>query len=104
MNATQQQPVLLSDYRKPAYTTRSVQLHFDIRDGETVVTSELQVERLDANGDTLQLDGQELELLSVEVDGRPLAPNEYQVDDEQLQIFGLAAEHTVRRMHSANLN
>ena len=96
MNATQQQPVLLSDYRKPAYTTRSVQLHFDIRDGETVVTSELQVERLDANGDTLQLDGQELELLSVEVDGRPLAPNEYQVDDEQLQIFGLAAEHTVR--------
>ncbi len=38
---------------------------------------------------TLRLDGQELELVSVAVDGRLLTSNEYQTDDDSLTLFDL---------------
>ena len=68
--------IRLSDYRPPGYTTTHTDLHFDIRSGHTVVTSTIQVERLDEQADSLVLDGQALELVSVAVDGVSLSGNE----------------------------
>ena len=78
------QPIALADYRAPEYRTVRTDLVFDIRDGVTEVTSTLDIERQTPQGSELRLDGQELELVSVELDGRILSSNEYQIENQQL--------------------
>lgn len=80
------QTVYRKDYMPPDYRIRHIDLGFDIRDGETFVTSVLNVER---NGDhtrPLQLNGENLELLGVELEGIALAPEGYAVDDKFLTV------------------
>ena len=81
-------PTYLKDYQPPAYRTEETELAFDIRDGATKVRSRLRIRRTaDAAADApLVLDGKELELLAVRLDGEALTGNEYQVDDESLTI------------------
>jgi len=90
MKDAQPKAIHLSDYRPPDHTITDTHLTFDLRDGVTEVTARLRVER---SGDvpTLTLDGQELELLSVAVDGRALASNEYRKDDDSLTLFDVPA-------------
>jgi len=87
------QTIYLKDYQSPEYQTRETYLTFDIRDGVTEVRSRLRLERrADAAEDApLKLDGRDLELVSVAVDGAALGDNQYQVDDESLTLFGLPA-------------
>jgi aminopeptidase N len=67
-------PVIrLADYRPPAYLIPSVDLSFDIRDDATTVTARLALTRNPAAADPaapLVLDGDELKLESVRLDGR----------------------------------
>jgi aminopeptidase N len=51
--------------------------------------SRLKIVRADATpaGTPLTLDGQQLELLSLELDGEPLAADRYQVDADRLTLF-----------------
>ncbi|MCY4344657.1 MAG: aminopeptidase N [Gammaproteobacteria bacterium] len=81
-------PTYLKDYQPPAYRTEETELAFDIRDGATKVYSRLRIQRTaDAPADApLVLDGKELELLAVRLDGAALGGNEYQVDDESLTL------------------
>ena len=95
MNPATPQEIQLADYQAPGYTTRSVTLEFDIGQGETVVKSRLSIERADPSSSEIYLDGEELTLLGVELDGRTLQENEYSVDDEGLTIFGLDERHEV---------
>ncbi len=90
------QAISLADYKAPDYRTVRTELVFDIQDGVTEVTSTLDIQRQNPAGSQLLLDGQELELVSVELDGRPLASNEYQLLDEQLILPNLADRHQVR--------
>ncbi|MEM7078188.1 MAG: aminopeptidase N [Pseudomonadota bacterium] len=85
----------LEDYEAPAFTTTDVALEFDIHPGATTVRSTLQVERLTETGDDLYLDGIELELLSISLDGEPLGSNQYSLSDEGLTLHGLKHRHTV---------
>lgn len=83
--------IYLKDYEPPAWRTEETQLEFDIEDGATRVSSRLSVRR-DAAADPaapLVLDGVQLELLSVAVDGRPLSGNEYRVGERSLELFEL---------------
>jgi membrane associated rhomboid family serine protease len=86
--------VRLSDYRPPAYRITSTDLTFEIGDGVTQVTSRLRVARDPATpaGTPLVLDGVELELVSVTIDGVPLGGNQYGVDAESLTIHDLPDE------------
>ena len=90
------QAISLADYQAPDYRTVRTGLVFDIRDGVTEVTSTLDIERQNSAGSELYLDGQELELVSVELDGRLLSSNEYQLQDEQLILRDLSEQHQVR--------
>lgn len=74
-------------YQPYSFEVPETRLAFDLRDGETVVTSALVVERKRGTTDPLVLDGVGLELRRVAVDGVPLAGNEYAVDDESLTVF-----------------
>ena len=90
------QAISLADYQAPDYRTVRTGLVFDIRDGVTEVTSTLDIERQNSAGSELYLDGQELELVSVELDGRLLSSNEYQLQNEQLILRDLSEQHQVR--------
>jgi aminopeptidase N len=83
-------PVIrLADYRPPAFQIPAVDLNFDIRDEATFVTARLTLARnaeAGAPGAPLVLDGDELKLESVRLDGRPLAATEYRLDPEHLTI------------------
>ena len=81
--------VRLSDYQPYPYRLLTTELSFDIRDGSTVVDSRLSLERCDRTASDIFLDGRNLELLHLRVDGRDLGGNEYRIDDDGMTIFGV---------------
>ena len=92
--------VKLADYRPPDYRITDTELSFEIAEGVTQVTSTLQLERAAESGasepNELRLDGQDLELQSVEIDGRTLSDNEFTVDDHSLTLFDVPARCSLR--------
>ena len=83
------QTIHLADYTPPAFLISTVGLDVDIRDGQAAVHATLRLARNPAHpraGEPLVLDGEDLELLSVAIDGRALAADEYRRDDRHLTI------------------
>src|SRR5215469_7836799 len=75
------QPIRLTDYRPPSSFIDSVELVFELADTDTRVKSRLRIGRNAEASDPaapLQLDGEELELVSLVLDGELLGPNRYQ--------------------------
>ncbi len=92
MGEAKPKSILRSAYRPPDYAIDTVDLAFSLGETETLVDARLAVRCLGAAGrevPPLILDGEDLELLEVSLDGRPLAPREYQLDEAGLSIFGL---------------
>ncbi|HEX9647917.1 MAG TPA: aminopeptidase N, partial [Alphaproteobacteria bacterium] len=89
MTEPRRQPVLLADYRPPAYRIARVELDIDLDEAETRVRSRLEVARASKDAVPLVLDGEDLALDSVAIDGRRLAPSAYQVDDTTLTLPAL---------------
>ena len=78
-------PTRLADYRPPDFLIDEVALDFDLGDTETLVKSHLQLRRnpeAAAPAAPLRLDGEELALLVISLDGRPLAPGDYALDPD----------------------
>ena len=69
------QPTRLSDYRPPDFFVETVDLDFDLDPAETRVISNLRLRRNPEAPPTaaLRLDGDELDLVALMLDGRPLA-------------------------------
>lgn len=88
------QTIYRKDYRQPDYFIDTIDLNFHLGDQQTVVTSRLLCRANGGAGEqrpSLVLDGEEMELLSILVDGRKLEKNEYRVDKESLTIPGVPA-------------
>jgi len=83
-------PVIrLADYAPPAFLIPSVDLSFDLQDDATTVSARLTFKRNPAAADRnapLVLNGDELSLESVQLDGNPLGPADYTLDPEHLTI------------------
>ncbi len=78
-------PVRLADYRPPAFLIDTVDLVFDLGANDTRVRSRLGIRRnpeAAEHGTPLHLDGEELELLSLALDGEMLGANRYQLPTE----------------------
>jgi aminopeptidase N len=83
------QAIRLQDYTPPAFLISDVALDVDIREGEARVRATLQVARNAAHPRAdapLVLDGENLELVSVALDGRVLAEAEYKADATSLTL------------------
>ena len=83
MPDTAPQPTRLADYRPPDFVIDTVDLAFDLGAAETGVASRLALRRnpqAATPGTPLRLDGDELELIAVALDGRPLSPTEYRLE------------------------
>ncbi len=89
--------VYLRDYRPPAYLINRTELHFDLREDCAIVDSRLHLLRDHsvAENASLELHGQELELLSVAVDGCELTDAEYVVSADSLLIHAVPAQCVV---------
>lgn len=77
--------VYRKDYTPPAFAVDTVSLHFAIYTGKTIVTAELALRCLTADV-PLVLDGEQLALHSVAIDGRLLSDSEFTVTDTCLTI------------------
>jgi len=81
--------IYLKDYTPPAFLISSIDLDVDIREDYALVRAVLEMSRNPQSADAdapLLLDGDEVELLSVALDGRALAPEEYALAQESLAI------------------
>ncbi len=89
--------VHLKDYTPPPWLIDTVHLDVDIRPEGTVVTATLSCARNPAAvpTNTLDLDGEELETLSIRVDGQPLAAPAYRVSENRLSIDALPERFTL---------
>lgn len=87
----------LKDYEAPNYLVETTELRFDLDEEATTVTSKLKVRRnpQGSGSSELTLDGSDLELLDVSIDGRALAGNEYRLEDETLTLFDVAEEAVI---------
>ena len=79
-------PTLLAEYRPPDFVIDAVELDFTLGEEETLVASRLKLRRDPATETSpgapnppLRLDGEELNLKSIALDGEPLAPERYQI-------------------------
>jgi len=94
MKDAQPRAILLSEYRAPEFLVSHVDLHVTLGDETTRVRSRLTIARNPASAvqdGPLRLNGQQLALQSLALDGRPLAAAEYRYDGEELVIAGLPA-------------
>jgi aminopeptidase N len=79
------QPVRLADYQPPAFLIDTVDLVFELGGTDTRVKSRLRIRRNPQSSDPkvpLHLDGEELTLRSLALDGEPLGANRYQLASE----------------------
>lgn len=82
------------DYQAPDYTISEIDLDFNLDPAKTIVTAVSQVKRLNANSSTLELHGEDLQLVSVEVNGQLWA--NYQEQDSKLVLSSLPESFTLR--------
>ena len=84
------QAIRLADYAAPDWLIKTAHLTFDLKPRGTIVVARLQVARnTDAQGaprPPLMLDGEELELEDIRVNGAPLAPSDYVLNGRGLVI------------------
>lgn len=85
--------IYLKDYRPADFNINQVHLHFDLHEDEARVTAVLDMQRnpmAETPDAPLILNGEELELLRVSIDGRALTNEEFKVDDQSLTISSVS--------------
>ncbi|HEX5694391.1 MAG TPA: aminopeptidase N, partial [Arenimonas sp.] len=98
--------VHLADYRAPAWRIARAELEFELDPAATLVTARLSLSPdPDQPGEPLELDGEDLELLAISLDGQELPAGRYDYDGRVLRLRGLDGdcELTTRvRIHPAD--
>ena len=88
MRSQQGQMIYLKNYKKPDYKVLSVDLDINLHPTATRVKSQLVIERNSkvANNCPLSLDGDELKLVSVSVEGKLLSEDAFTATPQSLEI------------------
>ncbi len=90
--------VRLEDYTPPPFVIDTVDLTFELGEDATLVKSRMALARSPAHaaplGDLI-LDGQELELVAIAIDGAPIGDQRYQLDENALTIFNVPDAFTL---------
>src|SRR5882762_3569899 len=92
MREPQPKTIHLKDYTPPAFRVDDVQLDVDIRDDHAVVRAKLAIRRNTAGSQPLVLDGDEVELVSVSVDG---GKARHEVTPERLTVYDVPERFTL---------
>ena len=89
MRTEQPKMIYLKDYQAPDYLIDETHLTFELFEDHTLVHAQLVMRRNPVRGEGLPqlvLDGQELELLSLSLDGKTLEAGDYQLSDSHLTL------------------
>ncbi|KAL7160056.1 hypothetical protein ABFS83_01G069300 [Erythranthe nasuta] len=79
--------IFLKDYKQPDYYFDKVDLSFTLGEEKTIVYSKIAVSpRLEGSSSPLILDGADLKLISLKVNGNELKENDFRVDARHLTI------------------
>ncbi len=78
--------VRLADYTPPAFSTEWVELDFDLEPERTTVTARQHCARRAGAPAPLVLDGENLELVRIAIDGVELGPEAYGLDETSLTL------------------
>ncbi|MGD8571165.1 MAG: aminopeptidase N [Gammaproteobacteria bacterium] len=105
-------PIYLSEYKPTDYWVDTVDLHFDLHETATQVTSRLGIRRRESVAATqpLVLHGENLILKSVAINDKPLAESGYALDEDTLTIynvpdaFSLQIENEINPEANTSLN
>ena len=95
MRTEEPRAIHLKDYRAPDYHIAEISLDFALDPLATRVTATSKVKRTGAAGAPLMLDGEELKLISVAVDGRHLDTDAYVLGDTSLTLSELPDAFTL---------
>ncbi|QIK36863.1 aminopeptidase N [Caldichromatium japonicum] len=90
MSETSPQLIRLADYRPPEFLIDAVELCFELDPEHTEVSARLSIRRNPAVGQangSLRLAGEGLELLALALDGQPLPPDAYRLDEQGLTLW-----------------
>ena len=91
--------VYLKDYTPPPFLIEEVSLRFELGEDATLVDCTLEIARnpaFPAPSDDLTLHGQELELVSLSMDGTAVGDERYRQDEGSLVIRDVADKFTLR--------
>ena len=108
MTTEQPKTIRLADYRASDYRIDKVCLVFDLGEETTRVRSQLEISGV--GGESLVLDGEDLKLVSLALDGRVLGEDEYSLDETSLTIpsppagFTLDIETEIRPAENTKLD
>lgn len=93
----------LKDYKDPEFQILSVRLKFNIQKEQTFVLNQMRIQKVSPQTKSLFLDGQDLQLLKIECNGKALSNSEYTLSDHGLTlhsapdgIFELTIENSIR--------
>jgi len=81
--------IFLKDYTPPPYLITTIELDVEIRDEDALVRSRLSIRRNPESAEPqapLVLNGDELSMQAISLDGRKLAAGEYTVEAERLSV------------------
>ena len=85
----------LEDYKPFGWQIDNTNLKVQLHDDETFVEADIEFCKDGAEDNSLRLHGEELELLSVAIDSRPLSNNEFSVDEEGMVLFDVPERFTL---------
>ncbi|MBV9905459.1 MAG: aminopeptidase N, partial [Alphaproteobacteria bacterium] len=91
MRTEEPRAINLKDYRAPDYRISEISLDFVLDPLATRVTAISKVTRTGAAGAPLVLDGEELKLVSIAIDGRALGASDYVLGKDTLTLEKLPA-------------
>ncbi|RMA81133.1 alanyl aminopeptidase [Umboniibacter marinipuniceus] len=94
--------IYLADYRPPNFSVSHVELDFDIHPTQTRVVSTMTMKRHPQGEAIIVLNGFELTLIAIELNGRELLAGEYHRDEESLSIPCDEFDVTVRVITEIN--
>lgn len=80
-----QEKIFLKDYKSPAFMVESVNLDFNLNEDFCRVVAKTQIKTL-SPGAELNLNGEELKLISIKVNGQTLSHDQYRLTEDGLII------------------
>lgn len=86
MTEANPQAIKLQDYKKPEFSFDELLLDFDLFEDKAIVTAKTSVTKIAANAN-LFLNGEDLKLLSVELNEKVLTASDYKLDKKSLTIL-----------------
>ncbi len=98
MKQSDAKTIYRADYQPPSFFIDTVDLTVSLFEEKAVVTSLLHIRRGEqtAADAPLVLDGEELSLLELALDDRPLAEGQYEVTQQDLTVFKVPKSFTLR--------